>query len=180
MEDDATVILKSRRASTRIVMNVGWFSKMIFPNFNFRINLHGTVGYASSDHFAPRNLRLHAVKEATLNLLRKIVRKNIHPLSYTYYYYSFFKIFYLGKETKHQLKQTKEIIKQPEKIKKQIEYWEAILKSKPYCKDAYLKLSLLYYQIWKKNKSQQAWQKANYLDPNNQVVKKVGKLIKDN
>jgi len=92
LEDSATVILRSRKTSTRVVINLGWFSRMVFPNFNFRINLHGTVGYACTDQFAPKNLYLHATKEGTLNLLRKIVGKKIHRLSYTYYYSSFAKI----------------------------------------------------------------------------------------
>jgi len=95
LEDSATVILRSRKTSTRIVINLGWFSKMIFPNFNFRINLHGTVGYTCTDHFAPRSLYLHAIKEGALNFLRKITGKNIDHLSYTYYYASFAKILEL-------------------------------------------------------------------------------------
>jgi len=95
LEDSATVILRSRRTSTRVVMNLGWFSKMVFPSFNFRINLHGTVGYACTDQFAPKNLYLHAMKEGASNLLRKTLRKKMHRLSYTYYYSSFAKILEL-------------------------------------------------------------------------------------
>jgi len=92
IEDSATVVLKSTRNGVNGIVNSGWFSKMIFPNFNFRINLNGTVGYVSTDHFAPRNLYLHAIKEATLNLFRRAVGKRVHYLSYTYYYASFFKV----------------------------------------------------------------------------------------
>lgn len=95
LEDSATVILRSRRSSTRVVINLGWFSKMVFPDFNFRINLHGTVGYACTDQFAPKNLYLHAMKEGASNFLRKIVGKEIQRLSYTYYYSSFAKILEL-------------------------------------------------------------------------------------
>lgn len=95
LEDSATVILRSRKTSTRIVINLGWFSKMIFPNFNFRINLHGTVGYTCTDRFAPRNLYLHALKEGSFNFLRKTTGKSIDRLSYTYYYASYAKILEL-------------------------------------------------------------------------------------
>ena len=91
-EDSATVVLRSKKTGVRSTVNVGWFSKMVFPNFNFRINLHGTAGYVSTDHFAPRNLYLHAMKEGTLNLFRRAVGKNVRYLSYTYYYASFVEI----------------------------------------------------------------------------------------
>jgi len=92
IEDSATVVLKSIRNGVNGIVNAGWFSKMIFPNFNFRINLNGTVGYVSTDHFVPRNLYRHAIKEATLNLFRRAVGKRVHYLSYTYYYASFVKV----------------------------------------------------------------------------------------
>ena len=74
------------------MINVGWFSKMIFPNFNFRVNLHGTVGYASTDRWAPRNMYLHAAKEVTRNVCRKIVGRKLNCLSYTYYYASYYNV----------------------------------------------------------------------------------------
>jgi predicted dehydrogenase len=89
MEDSATVVLKSTKTRVRSIVNVGWFSRTIFPNFNFRINLHGTVGYTSTDQFAPRNLYFHALKEGTLNVLRRSIGKKVRYLSYTYYYASF-------------------------------------------------------------------------------------------
>lgn len=94
IEDSATVVLKSVKTGVTCVVNVGWFSKMIFPNFNFRINLHGTVGYVSTDQFAPKNLYFHAVKEGASNMFRKIIGGKLHYLSYTYYYASFFDILH--------------------------------------------------------------------------------------
>jgi len=94
IEDSATAVLKSIETGVTCILNVGWFSKMVFPNFNFRINLHGTVGYVSTDQFAPKNLFFHATKEGTLNLFRKIIGKQLRYLSYTYYYASFFDILY--------------------------------------------------------------------------------------
>jgi myo-inositol 2-dehydrogenase/D-chiro-inositol 1-dehydrogenase len=106
VEDTCTVVLKSKNKSTNCVVNVGWFSKSIFPDFNFRINLHGTAGYDSTERYAPRDLRVHAVKQGTLNLLRKMLRKQIPYLSYTYYYWSYYRIldlFFEGLNQQNQL-----------------------------------------------------------------------------
>ncbi len=92
IEDSATVVLRSRKTEARCVINAGWFSKTIFPNFNFRVNLHGTVGYASTDKFAPRNLYFHAMKEGVSNLFKRVTGRKVHHLSYTYYYASFAEI----------------------------------------------------------------------------------------
>lgn len=92
VEDGATVVMRSTETDTRCIINVGWFSRTIFPNFNFRVNLHGTVGHVSTDHFAPRNLYLHAAKESVRNLCKKVVGMEVDRLSYTYYYASFAEI----------------------------------------------------------------------------------------
>jgi predicted dehydrogenase len=90
-EDSAIVVLCSKNGSTRCVLNVGWFSKSIFPSFNFRIILHGTAGFSSTDKYIPRNLFLHAAKEGTKNIARRLLGIKISPLTYTYYYASYFK-----------------------------------------------------------------------------------------
>lgn len=95
VEDAGTVMLESKNHGTTCAVNVGWFSKSIFPDFNFRINIHGTVGYDSTDRYAPRDLRIHAVKEGTLNLFRRILKRKIRYLSYTYYYSSFYEVLEL-------------------------------------------------------------------------------------
>jgi len=95
VEDAGTVMLESKNHGTTCVVNVGWFSKSIFPDFNFRISINGTVGYDSTDRYAPRDLRVHAVKEGTLNFLRRILKRKMHYLSYTYYYSSFFHVLEL-------------------------------------------------------------------------------------
>ncbi len=92
VEDSAIVVFRCPTNGVRCVVNAGWFSRLIFPNFNFRINLHGTAGYVSTDHFAPRDLRFHAIKEATLNLFRRVTGREARYLSYTYYYASFFEV----------------------------------------------------------------------------------------
>jgi len=91
VEDGATVILNSYKSSVRGVINVGWFEKTIFPRFNFRLILHGDADYLSSEELIPKNLYIHAMKEGAKNFLRKIVGKKIRPLSYTYYYESYYK-----------------------------------------------------------------------------------------
>jgi len=90
-EDTAIVVLESKGASTKGVINVGWFSKMIFPNFNFRLIFHGTVGFMSTDKIAPRSLYFHSAKEGLRNLLRRLSGEKIDQLSYTYYYASYVK-----------------------------------------------------------------------------------------
>jgi len=91
VEDSAIVILRSSDSSAKGIINVGWYQKTNFPKYNFRVILHGNAGYLSSDDFVPDNLYFHAIKEGSKNILRRIVGKKIHPLSYTYYYESFYK-----------------------------------------------------------------------------------------
>jgi predicted dehydrogenase len=90
VEDGAILVLKSK-SSTKGIVNVGWYQQTIFPKFNFRVLLHGTSGYLSSDNFVPHNLYSHAVKEGAKNIARRIVGKKIRYLYYTYYYESFYK-----------------------------------------------------------------------------------------
>lgn len=91
VEDGAIVILRSSNSSAKGIINVGWYQKAVFPQFDFHIFLHGNAGYMSSDDFVPRNLYFHAVKEGTKNLFRRLIGKKIRPLSYTYHYESFYK-----------------------------------------------------------------------------------------
>jgi len=91
VEDGAIVILQSCDSPTKGIINVGWYEQTVFPKFNMRVILHGNAGYLSSDDFVPRNLYVHALKEGTKNLLRRMVGKKIRPLSYTYYYEPYYK-----------------------------------------------------------------------------------------
>ena len=90
-EDSAMLFLQSQESSAKGVINTGWFSKMIFPDFDFHINLHGTHGFLSTDHLMPGNFYIHAVKEGLKNFARRITGRKIHPLTYTYYYTSYLK-----------------------------------------------------------------------------------------
>lgn len=89
-EDSATLILKSSKTSTRGIVNLGWFSRSVFPKFDFRVMLHGTADYSSTEDFMP-NIYLNAMKEGLRSLWRKTTHKKIKPLAYTYYYHSYFK-----------------------------------------------------------------------------------------
>jgi predicted dehydrogenase len=99
IEDFATVILTSKHTYVTCVLNVGWFSRSIFPEFNFRINIHGTAGYDSTERYTPKDMRLHAVKEGTQNFFRKLLKRRVHYLSYTYFYSSFYRVLELFFET---------------------------------------------------------------------------------
>jgi len=91
MEDGAILVLRSKKSATRGIINAAWFQKSVFPQYNFRMILHGNAGYISSDDIVPRNIYLYAVKEGTKNLLRRVVGKKIKPLSYSYYYEAYYK-----------------------------------------------------------------------------------------
>ena len=91
VEDGAIVLFRSFEGSVKGIINVGWYQQTIFPKYNFRVILHGNAGFLSSDHIVPRNLYLHAVKEGTKNILKRILGKKIRYLSYTYYYEAFYR-----------------------------------------------------------------------------------------
>jgi len=91
VEDGAILVLRSVEGAAKGIVNIGWYQQTIFPKYNFRAILHGNAGFVSSDHFVPRNLYFHALKEGTKNLLRRIVGKRIRYLSYTYYYEPFYR-----------------------------------------------------------------------------------------
>lgn len=91
VEDSAIIVLQSSHSSAKSIVNVGWYQKTVFPKFNFRLIIHGNAGYMSTDELIPRNLYYHAAKEGIKNLVRKVVGRKIHPLSYTYFYESYFK-----------------------------------------------------------------------------------------
>ena len=91
IEDGAIVILQSSDCSAKGIINVGWYQKLIFPQFNFRVILHGNAAYISSDDLVPRNMYLYAVQEGAKNLFRRLIGKRIKPLCYTYYLTAYYK-----------------------------------------------------------------------------------------
>lgn len=62
-------------------------------------------------------------------------------------------------------------------IEKEIISWEKILETKPEYRDVFLRLSLLNWQLFQTDQAKIYWDKANYLDPNNLDVQKVGEII---
>ncbi|MCL1977739.1 MAG: Gfo/Idh/MocA family oxidoreductase [Candidatus Bathyarchaeota archaeon] len=95
VEDVGMIVLHSKTCDLDCIVNVGWFSKSIFPDFNFRLNLHGTVGFDSTDHYIPTDAKINAVKEGVKNIARRVTFQKPTYLSYTYYYESFYTIMQL-------------------------------------------------------------------------------------
>jgi predicted dehydrogenase len=91
VEDGAIVVLRSSDSPVRGIINVGWYQKTVFPQFDFNFVIHGNAGYLSINNFVPKNLYLYAVKEGIKNLLRRLLGRRIRPLSYTYYYEPFYR-----------------------------------------------------------------------------------------
>ena len=75
------------------------------------------------------------------------------------------------------LKKAEDRVREPERIRKEIESWEKMLEEKPYYRDVLLRLTLLSYQIYEDEKAQEYFERAEYLDPNNEEVEKIGKII---
>lgn len=75
------------------------------------------------------------------------------------------------------LTKAEEKVRQPEKIRQEIASWEKIIEEKPYYRDVLLRLALLNYRLYEDEKAVDYWERANYLDPNNEEVKQVKKVI---
>jgi tetratricopeptide (TPR) repeat protein len=76
-----------------------------------------------------------------------------------------------------QLETTAKLVYQPEKIRKQIEEGKMILETKPYCRDVLISLSACYHQLSENEKAEEYWQRAFYLDPNNEIIQAMGKIL---
>ena len=90
IEDSAIIILDSIESSTKGIINVGWYQKSSFPNFNFRTILHGNAGFLTSDMIRP-SLYFNAMKEGTKNIFRRLSGKSIRPLSYSEIFEAYYK-----------------------------------------------------------------------------------------
>ena len=95
VEEGATVILSTNKSSIRGIINVGWYQRSVFPKYNFRAILHGDSGYLSTEDLVPKKMYSYAAKEVAKNLLRRVTGRKIKPLSYTYYWESYYKEFTL-------------------------------------------------------------------------------------
>jgi len=66
----------------------------------------------------------------------------------------------------------------PEKVlEMKIEYWKSVVAEQPTYRDGLLKLAILYMRVDDKEQSKEYWGKAARIDPNNEKVKEVGKII---
>jgi UDP-N-acetylglucosamine 3-dehydrogenase len=93
VEEGATVVLSTEKSSIRGIINVGWFQRSVFPKYNFRAILHGDAGYLSTDDLVPKKMYSHAAKESAKNIFRRVTGRKIRPLTYTYFWESYFKEF---------------------------------------------------------------------------------------
>ena len=69
------------------------------------------------------------------------------------------------------------MIQKTQAVRQEIQSWESALKEKPNYRDVLLRLALLNYQINQNEEAKDYWERANYLDPNNEEVVKVGEII---
>ena len=75
------------------------------------------------------------------------------------------------------LNSVEKIVQEPERIRQEIRQGEKVLEEKPYYRDVLLRVALWYWQLNDGEKAQGYWEKASYLDPNNEEVQKVGEVI---
>lgn len=68
-------------------------------------------------------------------------------------------------------------ISESKKIRREIFGWEEVLEKNPYYKDVLLRLSILNYQLYQNEKAKDYFERAEYLDPNDDEVLEVGKII---
>ena len=76
-----------------------------------------------------------------------------------------------------ELKKTEATIQKTQQIRQEIQLWERALDEKSNYRDVLLRLALLNYQINQNEEAKDYWGRANYLDPNNEEVVKVGEII---
>lgn len=73
--------------------------------------------------------------------------------------------------------ETEEIVREPQRVQAEINTFEEILKEKPWYRDVFLNLALLYDRLYQKEQSQEYFEKALYLDPLNNQVQEIGKAL---
>ena len=91
--------------------------------------------------------------------------------------YKYWQVMDINGRLKEQIKEGRQYVDQKAVIESQVSKLEAILQDKPHYRDVYLQLSVLYYQVWQGDKAKEYWNKAFYLDSNNEKVEEVGKKI---
>ena len=91
--------------------------------------------------------------------------------------YKYIKFFDFKNKVKNKIHFGKNLINKPSLIEKEINLWQTVLTEKPSYKDAYIHLSILYYQLYQNEEAKNSWQKAFYLDPNSKLINEVKKII---
>lgn len=89
IEDSAVVLLNSYESSVKGIINVGWYQKSSFPNFDFRMIVHGDAGFLNSDLMKP-NIYLNAITKGTKNFFKRLLGKNIQPLAFSAIYAAYY------------------------------------------------------------------------------------------
>lgn len=93
------------------------------------------------------------------------------------YYYKYLKILDIFGKTNQNINKVNKLINTPDEIQTQISHLEEFLQNTPDMRDINLHLSLLYYQLKNDEQAIKNWDKAFYLDPNNETVQEIGKEL---
>jgi len=86
-------------------------------------------------------------------------------------------LFLSLKSTKTEVKRAENKVSEPDKIKQEIESWENVLEKRPFYRDVLLRLAILNYQLYENERAMEYFKKAEYLDPKNEEVLRVGELF---
>ena len=81
------------------------------------------------------------------------------------------------KDNKKNLRMAEVRVQERDRIKQEIKSWEKIIEEKPYYRDVLLRLAILNFQIYNDEQAKDYWEKANYLDPNNEEVIEAKQVI---
>lgn len=84
------------------------------------------------------------------------------------------------KELKEELGKIAKLQKQPQEILEEINLWEKTARDFPGYRDAYLKLTGLYYQLYQNDRAQDNLEKALLLDPNYEPAKDLQRVLEGN
>ena len=65
------------------------------------------------------------------------------------------------------------VMNQPQRIREEIDYWEKVAEEKPDYRDAWIQISIRYWQLYETSKAKEVLAKAKEIDPNNETVAKL-------
>lgn len=81
------------------------------------------------------------------------------------------------KSTKIELEKVDQLLAQPDEVRQEIEAWEQITQDFPGYRDAYLKLTVLYFTLYQNDKARENLDKALRLDPNFEPAKDFERVL---